>query len=257
MRIAFIGKGGAGKSSIVGTFARLLARDGRRVLVLDSDVMPGLAGSLGIETPDVPIPADAVVEGNGDGPRFRLREDLTVEQAVEAYSIPCPDGVRLLQMGKLRGEGEDLWRAQNAYRQIIQGLAEGSPDVDAPAYDLVGDLPGGTRQPFMGWGAFADTMVVVIEPTAKSFLTARRMARLANLPSAPRVVAIANKVMDPGDRARIEDATGLPVIGEVPWDPAIGDADRVGGALLDLTPDAPAVEAIRSIMLGMREGATT
>ena len=47
MRIAVVGKGGAGKSVIAGTTARLLARQGRRVLALDSDLLPGLSISLG------------------------------------------------------------------------------------------------------------------------------------------------------------------------------------------------------------------
>lgn len=39
VRVAFVGKGGAGKSSIAGTFARLLAVTGQPVLALDSDPM--------------------------------------------------------------------------------------------------------------------------------------------------------------------------------------------------------------------------
>ena len=48
MRIAFIGKGGSGKSTIAGTVARLLARGGHPVLALDVDTMPGLAFSVGL-----------------------------------------------------------------------------------------------------------------------------------------------------------------------------------------------------------------
>jgi CO dehydrogenase maturation factor len=252
MRIAFIGKGGAGKSSIVGTFARLLARtDARDVVVLDTDVMPGLAHALGIEATDTPIPDDAVVENDQEGqPRFRLQDGLTAKDAVEAYALPCPDGVRLLQMGKLRGHASDLRRSQFAFRQISRDLAE---DHD---WHLVGDLAGGTRQPFFGWGAYASTMIVVVEPTAKSFLTARRMTRLANLASQPTVVAVANKVTDPSDRDHVEQATGLRVIGAIPWDPMIGDADRAGKAVLDLAPDTPAVESIRSLVDRLREELT-
>ncbi len=38
-----VGKGGAGKSVISGTMARVLARDGNRVLALDSDLLSFLA----------------------------------------------------------------------------------------------------------------------------------------------------------------------------------------------------------------------
>lgn len=248
MRIAFIGKGGAGKSSIVGTFARLLARaDARPVIVLDTDVMPGLAHALGIEATDAAIPDDDVVENEEERPRYRLRDGLTAQAAVEAHALACPDGVRLLQMGKLRGHASDLTRSQFAFRQIARELAQDS------AWHLVGDLAGGTRQPFFGWGEYAETFVVVVEPTAKSFLTARRMTRLAGLTSHPNVVAVANKVSHPNDRDRVEQATGLRVIGEIPWDPMIGDADRAGKAVLDIAPDTPAVESIRSLLEWLRE----
>ncbi len=62
VRIAFIGKGGAGKSALAGTFARLLASQGEAVLVIDSDPMPGLALSLGMPVTDEGIPDDATVE---------------------------------------------------------------------------------------------------------------------------------------------------------------------------------------------------
>ena len=48
MKVAFAGKGGAGKTMIAGTIARLLARRGRRVLAIDDDPSPNLALTLGI-----------------------------------------------------------------------------------------------------------------------------------------------------------------------------------------------------------------
>lgn len=248
MRVAFAGKGGSGKSTTVGAFARLLARTGERTLVLDSDVMPGLAAALGIDAGDAPIPDEAVVPSDEEGgPRYRLRDGLTAEDAVTAYANRGPDGVLLLQMGKLRGDGVwTLAASQHAYRQIVRELPR-------DGWHLVGDLPGGTRQPFMGWAGFADHLVVIVEPTVASFMTARRLRRLADQPDAPELVAIANKVRAPEDVARVEDETGLRVIGSIPHDAAVRDADRAGVALVDRAPDSPALMAISSIVTSMRE----
>jgi CO dehydrogenase maturation factor len=60
MRIAVVGKGGAGKSVVAGTMARLLARRGDKVLALDSDPIPGLAISLGLGSLTTPMLQDAV-----------------------------------------------------------------------------------------------------------------------------------------------------------------------------------------------------
>ncbi len=48
MKLAIAGKGGAGKTSISGTLARLMARRGRRVLAIDNDLNPNLSLTLGI-----------------------------------------------------------------------------------------------------------------------------------------------------------------------------------------------------------------
>lgn len=248
VRVAFVGKGGSGKSTTVGTLARVLAGTGERTLVLDSDVMPGLAGALGITASDASIPEDAVVEQpDGDGPRWRLRDGLDAEQAVEQYAFEGPDGVRLLQLGKLRTDGAwTISHSIHAFDQVKRELPE-------QGWHLLGDLPAGTRQPFFGWGDFAGLMVVVVEPTVKSFLTARRLARRSTGPDAPHLVAVANKVADAADVRTIEQETGLEVLGAIPDDPGVGAADRRGTALVDHAPDGPAVQAIRSLAERLRE----
>jgi CO dehydrogenase maturation factor len=243
MRVAFVGKGGAGKSSLAGTFARLLARSGERVLALDSDPMPGLAFSLGVDPSDAGLPDDAVEEYEDDDGRrrYRLREGLTGPGAVEQYAVDAPDGVRFLQLGKARGPTWSNTRSHFAFQRVLD-------DLPASGWSIVGDLPGGTRQPFMTWGRYAQVFLVVVEPTPAGLLTGRRLARLAAMAQAPRVLAVANKTRAPEDADRVAERTGLPVLGAVPFDAALGVADRLGRPLLDDDPDGPAVAAVRSLV---------
>lgn len=248
LRVAFVGKGGTGKSAVAGTFARALARRGEPVLAIDSDPLPGLAFSLGVAWSDAGIPDEAVEERaeGEDGPRFRLRTGLSAPEALERYATVAPDGVRFLQFGKLRGHSSNLMRSQFAFRQIVDDL----PDDWA----LVGDLPGGTRQPFFGWGDYAHTMLVVVEPTAKSMLAGRRLARMALLERPPAaIVAVANKVREPQDAARVAERTGLEVIGSVPWDEDLAEAERAGKAPIDEAPGCPAVLAVESLVTYLLE----
>lgn len=239
-----MGKGGAGKSVIAGTAARLLGRAGHNVLAVDSDPMPGLAYSIGVEMTDAGIPDDAVEETpeNQEGPRYRLRAGLDATSAVERYAAFGPDGVRVLQFGKLHGHAGELLRSQLAFRQILRELPE-------DGWTLVGDLPGGTRQPFFGWAGYASTVLVVVEPTAKSVLSARRLARLALAKQAPeRLVAVANKVQEPGDIDVVRARTGLDVVAAIPVDETVADADRSGAPPLDHAPGSPAVLAVQSLL---------
>jgi CO dehydrogenase maturation factor len=251
MRLAFVGKGGAGKSAISGTFARHLARQGHNVLAIDSDPLPGLAFSLGLPIEySPPIPDDAVVERKEgeEGPRWRLNPDVDPTEAVEKWSVEAPDGVRFLQFGKISGDPRNLWRSQIAFRFIINKLPPGN-------WNVVGDLPGGTRQAFTGWGNWAQTVLIVVEPTAKSLLSGRRLARMADLdPESPkRVMALANKVTEPGDVDMIAKGTGLDVVAAVPLDDALAEAERRQLAPIDFAPDCPAVLAVESLVERLSE----
>jgi CO dehydrogenase maturation factor len=246
MRVAFVGKGGAGKSSLAGTFARVLAATGQRVLALDSDPMPGLAFSLGIEQTDAGLPDEAVVEYEEDGRRrFRLREGLTGTAAVEQYAVRAPDGVRFLQLGKARGPRWNNTPQHFAYQRVLDDL----PQSD---WSVVGDLPGGTKQPYLTWGRFAETFLVVVEPTPASQLTGRRLAGLAATGSAPEVLVVANKVRTPQDAVAVAERTGLALLGAVPFDPEVGEADRLGRPVLDHDPDGATATAVRSLVEALR-----
>lgn len=250
VRVAFVGKGGAGKSVLAGTTARLLARQGEQVVAVDSDPLPGLAVSLGLPRDDSPLPDDLVEEVPSDGRRaYRLREGLTPAAALEQVAAVAPDGVRFLQFGKPRGPVAALARSQAAFRAVLDGLA------NDPDWSLVGDLPGGTRQPFFGWGRYARTLLVVVEPSAASLLSARRLAGLAGMPSAPDVVAVANKVRDDDDIDLVRRRCGLEVVAAVPYDEQVRAAEREGVALLDAAATAPTVAALGSLLqvLGTRE----
>lgn len=247
MRVAFVGKGGAGKSSLAGTFARILAASGEQVLALDSDPMPGMAFSLGVAQTDAGLPDEAVQEyADDDGRRrFRLRNGLTGQAAVEQYALHAPDGVRLLQLGKARGPQWNNSAQHFGFQRVLD-------DLPGQGWSIVGDLPGGTRQPFMTWGRYAETYLVVVEPTPASLLTGRRLARLAASAPAPRVLVVANKVREPADVQRICDRTGLELLGAVPFDPALGEADRRGAAVLDHDPGGTTAVAVRSLVNALR-----
>ncbi len=263
-RLAFVGKGGAGKSSLAGTFCRLLGRRTGRVLLLDSDPMPGLALSLGVTPTEQGIPDEALQDGPDGGPRYVLRPGWRPEVLVERCATRAPDGVHLLQAGKSAGGGLSQ-PALHGYQQLLDALVPGS----APSHDeglqvqlgerdsaladwaVVADLPGGTRQPFMGWGRFATRFLVVVEPSAKSVLAARRLRHLATGWSHGRdvdVVAVANKVRDPGDDDWIVEHTGLPLLASVPLDEQVATAERIGRAPLDHAPDSPAMQAIHELV---------
>lgn len=242
LRVAFVGKGGAGKSTIAGTFARLLARRDPAVLALDSDPMPGLPYSLGVAVDDHPIPDDVVVRGPEGQPRWVLRPGLDAQGFVDRYAARGPDGVLYLQFGNLWGHVVRLQQAQHAWSQVVEQL-------DRHRWNLVGDLPGGTRQAMAGWAKYAETVCMVVEPTVKSLRTAKRLMSLSEATWAPEnILLVVNKADRDADAALVSEWLGLPVAASVPHDPGVARADRRGAAPLDAAPDGPFVAAVDDLV---------
>jgi len=109
MRVCVVGKGGAGKSMVAGTMARLVAQSGERVLAFDADPMPsGMARSLGTHDTPEPLLADAVERKDG-GP-WRLKSGIGPVTAVRRYAREAPDGVLRFE----RSDGLEVvtWRRQ-------------------------------------------------------------------------------------------------------------------------------------------------
>ncbi len=97
MKLAIAGKGGSGKTSISGTMARLLAREGHSVLAIDGDSNPNLALTLGIPPDgmsDMPTLSRDLLKRTPEG--AHLVKPL--EEICDSHSLVGPDGVRLLVM---------------------------------------------------------------------------------------------------------------------------------------------------------------
>ena len=97
MKLVVAGKGGSGKTSISGTMARVLARDGHRVLAIDADSNPNLALTLGIPPErmgDMPTLPRGLLRRTENGSEL----NQTLEEICQSHSMLGADGVTLLVM---------------------------------------------------------------------------------------------------------------------------------------------------------------
>jgi CO dehydrogenase maturation factor len=198
--------------------------------------------ALGIPIDDGVIADDAVIAGPENGPRWILDPAFDVPTVINRYAAIAPDGVRYLQFGNLRGHIATMQRSQHAWSQVVR-------EVDTDTYHLVGDLPGGTRQAMSGWAKYADTVLVVVEPTTKSMHSARRLLNLSTASWAPReVLLVANKVVDDSDVRLIEEWFEAEVFGAVPLDAGVLAGDRDGRAPLDTAANGRFVAAVQDLV---------
>jgi CO dehydrogenase maturation factor len=244
MRIAVAGKGGAGKSVIAGVLARLLARRGERVLAIDSDPIPGLALSLGLGPVDTPLLA-AAAEQDEDG-RWQLKKGIGAARAVQRFALTAPDGVRFLQFGKATAEG--LAGAMGSLTALYRVVHRIARDRVLDGWSIVADLPAGPRHAAFDWAPYASTYLVVTEPTLKSILSARRIARIATSRPGVAALVVANKVRSPRDVSLIASRLQRDVVAAIPADDDVRAADRAGLSVLDAAPTCAAVQAIAELL---------
>ena len=222
MRLAVAGKGGAGKTTLSATLARLVARAGTPVVAIDADANPNLAPALGVP-PETAARLGAVPSSlmsrriGGSG----LLEP--VEDVVARYGIAAPDGVRLLGMGAPAHAEQGCLCSAHA---VVSSLLE---DLSGPELLVVVDMEASPEHLSRGTVRHVDVVCLVVEPYYRSLETVRRMAALvAELP-VPRVVVVANKLRSRADHDAIAEFCerhGLELAGAVPWSDEVVAADR-------------------------------
>ncbi|MDQ2825594.1 MAG: hypothetical protein M3Y04_01295 [Actinomycetota bacterium] len=229
LRLAVIGKGGAGKTVISSTLARLLARRGRNVFACDLDVNPGLAISLGLPPTEAGLPPEAIEEHPGSVYGWQLTAAMRPIDVVERFAMVAPDGVRFLGLGKLSTSDK------SAAKQSVAPLVHLLLGIGEPDWDVIADLEAGPTTPFERYHAFSEDVVVVVGPAWRSAMTARRLLPMVE---DRRLTVVSNRFRDEPDHP------GLSAQVRIPFDPDLAQVEREGLSPLDECPDSPAIAAI-------------
>ncbi len=125
----------------------------------------------------------------------------------------------------------------------VRSVIEAAPDGDV----CILDTEASPEHLARGTARYADALYAVVEPYYKSLETGRRMAVLAHDLGLERVALIANKVRDEHDLDAVREFAerhDLDIVGVVPFDEAMPNAERAGAAPLDFAPDTRAIAAI-------------
>src|SRR5512136_773629 len=240
MKIAISGKGGVGKTTLTALLAQVYADLGRQVLAVDADPSPCLAGALGfpaeLRTKLHPIAEmdELIEERTGAKPGtvggfFTLNP--RVDDIPERFSV-IHRNVRLLEMGSVDLGGSGCICPESAMlKTLFTHLLFRKDDV------LLLDMYAGVEHLGRATVDFVDAMLVVVEPTRRSLGTAAQIKKLANDIGLTRLWLVGNKVRDDEEAAfLLAETPGIPVLGVMPADLAVQEADRLGIAVYDYVP---------------------
>ena len=250
MKIALVGKGGSGKTTLAGTLARILARRPNRILAIDGDPNPNLALTLGIGRDEAnrirSIPASLVESVTAPTGQSTLRLTLERNQVLAEYAAPAPDGVQLIVMGK-PADGSAGSGCMCASHRAVRGLIA---EMTGAGDHTVTDMEAGLEHLKRGTARNVEAMLIVAEPYYRSLEAASRTFSLANELEIPHVYAVANKVRSADDRQAIEDYCAqhaMPVIAVVPYEEQFVAAEHAGQAPADFAVGSPGLRAIEAL----------
>ncbi len=230
MRIAFVGKGGSGKTTTAAMVARCLAAAGAPVLAVDADINQHLGVALGADPDDAPPPslaadlpwlkeylrgdnpligsADEMIKTTPPGPGSRT---CTLDPAdpMLARLSRVQDGVRYVVTGEFEADdvGVKCFHSKTGAVELYLNHL-----VDSSGEYVVVDMTAGADAFASGLFTRFDLTVLVCEPTRRGVDVYRQYAAYAaEYDVALRVLG--NKVTDSEDVAYLHDEVGDALIG--------------------------------------------
>ncbi|GAA0916029.1 ATP-binding protein [Nonomuraea longicatena] len=209
MRVAFVGKGGSGKTTMSALFSRYLSAQGSPVTAVDADINQHLALIFGLDAQPEPLGAhlDELKDWlRGDNPRIpsaaamvkttppgRGSRLLTYDDL--PYSVPTPDGPLLMATGPFTDDdlGVACYHSKvGAVELLLNHL------VDGPGEYVVVDMTAGADSFASGLFTRFDLTVLVAEPTRQGVSVYQQYREYAASYEVP-IVVLGNKVHDQAD----------------------------------------------------------
>ncbi|KPC66073.1 ATP-binding protein [Streptomyces chattanoogensis] len=242
MKIAFVGKGGSGKTTLSSLFIRHLAAARVPVVAVDADINQHLGAALGLDEQaaaalpamgaHLPLIKDYLRGSNprlrsaetmikttppGEGSRLlRVREDNPVYDAC-ARTVPLDDGsVRLMATGPFTESdlGVACYHSKvGAVELCLNHLVDGREEY------VVVDMTAGSDSFASGMFTRFDMTFLVAEPTRKGIAVYRQYKEYARDFGVPLKV-VGNKVQSPDDLAFLRSEAGddlLVTVGHSDW----------------------------------------
>lgn len=229
------GKGGVGKSTVTVNLAVALARRGKRVGILDADIY---------------------------GPNLPLMLGVNAPPAVENEKIMPLDahGVKVISLGFLIERDQPaIWRGPIVMKIITQFLR----DVDWGQLDyLFVDMPPGTgdAQLSLVQAAKIEGAVIVTTPQEVAVGDALRGAKMFERVGVPVLGIVENMswfespdtgkpmaIFGSGGGQRLADELGVPLLGQVPLYPPVGEGGDTGRPIVVADPDCSAAKQLVAV----------
>jgi MinD-like ATPase involved in chromosome partitioning or flagellar assembly len=205
-------RGGTGKSNTTANLAALLAVDGRRVGVVDTDIQsPGIHILFGLTEAEIHHSLNDYLWGN-----CRIQEtahDVTprLGSGVSGKVFLIPSSMKAGDIARVLREGYDVGVLRDGLHELIEALG-----LD---FLMIDTHPGLNEETLLSI-AISDTLVIILRPDQQDYQGTSVTVEVARKLDVPRLLLIVNKVpavFDVADvRARVEQTYHCEVAAVLP-----------------------------------------
>jgi CO dehydrogenase maturation factor len=240
-KIIATGKGGVGKTTTLTTVSLLMAREGKKVIVFDTDPSMNLALSFGIPYDSVSTITEDKHDINSNLEDHGITE--SGQEILEEHSVVTEDGIRIVIMGAIQHGGDGCLCSAISVIKILLDYVEQTGEYDI----AIVDSQAGPEILGRGLAASFDCNVVLSEPTAKSSEVSRQVKKLADDLGVKDTVLIVNKADSESDVSFTAQMVGIEPYKAtgVMYDRDVVMADKENKLLVDAYPDSSALANLK------------
>lgn len=232
VKISVCGKGGSGKSTVVGILAYAALDRGLRPVVIDSDESnSGLYRLLGMESP--PVALMEMVGGKQHLKETIGKASVLAEPRISTDLIPPEfrvqsNGLSLISIGKIHQAMEGCACPMGVLsREFLTKLELGSKEI------ALVDMEAGIEHLGRGIDCDLDYLVLVVDPSFESILLAEKVKEIVRGLNIAHG-AVINKAATSETVRKLTamlEQRGVEIIGSIPNDDAIFEAGLSGDPL--------------------------
>jgi MinD-like ATPase involved in chromosome partitioning or flagellar assembly len=188
-------RGGTGKSNTTASIAALLAAEGKRVGVIDTDIQsPGIHVLFGLNEDDMQYSLNDYLWGKCDIEQAAhdVTAQLRVSGAGSALTIPpqglvflIPSSIKVGEIARVLREGYDVGLLNDGFHNLVEKL-----QLDLL---LIDTHPGLNEETLLSI-AISDALAVIMRPDQQDYQGTGVTVEVARKLEVPRMVLIVNKV---------------------------------------------------------------